>query len=83
MRKGGRVEDTQDRKCVCNGLLATVGLGQRRDDGAEPAILTSGADLPEVARFLQDGTSAYSAADVVAYLTTAVALEVAMAGSLG
>jgi len=70
VRKGGRVEDTHDRKCVCNGLLATVGLGQRRGDTVEPAILTSGVDVSEVARFLTAGTHGYSAAEVVAYLTT-------------
>jgi NAD(P)H-dependent flavin oxidoreductase YrpB (nitropropane dioxygenase family) len=69
VRKGGKVEDTRGRKCVCNGLLATVGLGQRRETGTEPAIVTSGVSLPEIARFLDDGRTGYSAADVVAYLT--------------
>ena len=54
---------------MCNGLLATVGLGQRRGDDVEPAIVTSGVTLREVARFLTNGRSGYSAADVVAYLT--------------
>ena len=25
--KGGELDDTEGRKCLCNGLLATVGLG--------------------------------------------------------
>ncbi len=69
VRKGGKVEDTHGRKCVCNGLLATVGLGQRRETGSEPAIVTAGLSLPEIGRFLEEGRDGYSAADVVAYLT--------------
>lgn len=72
VRKGGRVEDTEGRKCVCNGLLATIGLGQRRDALVEAAILTSGVDLPEIGRFFTGGRRRYSAADVVAYLTASV-----------
>jgi NAD(P)H-dependent flavin oxidoreductase YrpB (nitropropane dioxygenase family) len=73
VRKGGKVEDTRGRKCVCNGLLATIGLGQRRETGTEPAIVTSGVSLPEIARFLEGGRTGYSAADVVAYLTIPLA----------
>ena len=28
IRKGGALEETQGRECVCNGLLATIGLAQ-------------------------------------------------------
>ena len=68
VRKGGRIEDTRGRKCVCNGLLSTVGLGQERADGTEPAILTAGSGLVEIARFLDGGRKTYSADDVLAYL---------------
>lgn len=34
----------------------------------EPAILTAGSGLPEIARFLDGGKKTYSAADVLAYL---------------
>jgi NAD(P)H-dependent flavin oxidoreductase YrpB (nitropropane dioxygenase family) len=68
LRKGGQIEDTVGRKCVCNGLLATVGLGQQRGDGVEPAIVTAGAALADVALLLRD-RARYSAADVVEYLT--------------
>ena len=33
VRKGGAAEDTEGRKCLCNGLTATIGLGQPRRDG--------------------------------------------------
>jgi nitronate monooxygenase len=69
LRKGGDLADTVGRKCVCNGLLATIGLGQLRADGVEPAIVTAGAGLREIAALLH-GRASYSAADVIAYLTT-------------
>ena len=68
VRKGGRIEETRGRKCVCNGLLATVGLGQRREDGPERPIVTAGAGLSEIGQVLR-GRASYTAADVVHYLT--------------
>ncbi len=70
VRKGGAIEETRGRKCVCNGLLATVGLGQVREKGIEPAIVTAGAGPMEIARLLR-GRDTYSAADVIDYLTAA------------
>ena len=68
VRKGGRIEDTHGRKCVCNGLVATAGLGQWRKDGPEPALVTAGDDVAGLSRFVPEGGNSYSAADVVAYL---------------
>lgn len=65
-RKGGEVAHTAGRKCVCNGLLANVGLAQRRSDGtAEAPLLTAGDDVATVARFLPEGRSTYQARDVI------------------
>ncbi|CAM5245342.1 hypothetical protein SHIRM173S_01974 [Streptomyces hirsutus] len=33
VRKGGTLEETEGRPCLCNGLLAAVGLGRRRPRG--------------------------------------------------
>jgi nitronate monooxygenase len=67
-RKGGSVENTQDRHCLCNALLATIGQPQTRANGfLEPPIVTSGDDLAAIAGFLR-GRTHYSAADVIAYL---------------
>jgi nitronate monooxygenase len=67
--KGGGVADTVGRKCICNGLLANIGLGQVRADGAhERPIFTCGDDVAQVARFLAPGTSSYRARDVIDYL---------------
>ncbi len=69
IKKGGTREETINKLCLCNQLLATVGLGQMRAHGAELPLLTAGQELPEIARWLGPGASEYSAADVMAYLT--------------
>ncbi len=64
--KGGKAEDTIGRKCLCNALLANVGLAQLRKDGSvEPALVTVGDDMNTIARFVAPGSNSYSAADVV------------------
>jgi nitronate monooxygenase len=66
LRKGGTLEETVGRKCICNGLPATVGYPQQRGaDYAEPPIVTAGDDLVSVADFLAPGCDSYTAADVV------------------
>lgn len=66
LRKGGVVEDTVGRKCVCNGLPATVGLGQiRPGEMDELALITAGNDVAHVARFLEPGANSYTAADAI------------------
>ncbi len=69
VRKGGPAEDTLDRRCLCNGLLATIGLGQRRPgDRPEPPLVTLGQNLGFLPDLLHSHGIDYSAADVVSYL---------------
>jgi NAD(P)H-dependent flavin oxidoreductase YrpB (nitropropane dioxygenase family) len=66
--KGGAFEDTVGRRCLCNALMAAIGHGQVRDDGAiEAPVVTSGDDLLTIGAFLR-GRTDYSAADVIEYL---------------
>lgn len=66
VRKGGRAQNLEGRKCLCNSLLANVGLGQVRPDGSvEPPLLTAGDDLQSLGRFVSDEATSYGAADVV------------------
>jgi NAD(P)H-dependent flavin oxidoreductase YrpB (nitropropane dioxygenase family) len=66
--KGGAPAETPDRKCLCNGLFSTIGLGQRRAGGAvEPPLLTSGDDVARLAAFLH-GRTHYTAAEAVRWL---------------
>jgi nitronate monooxygenase len=85
--KGGKVEDTVGRKCLCNALMANIGHAQtRKDQSTELPLVTVGDDLSEVARFLAPGQESYSAADVVKSLLgltdeTERLAEPAMAGT--
>lgn len=64
--KGGSRDDTVGRACLCNALLANIGLGQERRDGScEPCLITLGDSASDVARFCQQGKLDYSAADVI------------------
>jgi NAD(P)H-dependent flavin oxidoreductase YrpB (nitropropane dioxygenase family) len=65
VQKGGSAEETVGRQCLCNGLMANIGMPQLRDQGElEPPLLTSGDDLLSIATFLA-GRTHYSAADVI------------------
>lgn len=68
VKKGGELEETVGRKCLCNALMADIGYGQVRDGGeVEKPLLTSGDDLVSIQRFA-NGRESYSAADVIDYL---------------
>lgn len=76
--KGGRIEETVGRKCLCNALLANIGHAQVRKDGTnEPALVTIGDDLNMVRRLIHPDRMGYSAADVIESLlsVTGAALE--------
>ena len=74
VRKEGTVEETHNRKCICNGLLAAIGLGQvRSPDNLELPLLTAGDDVALLPQFLAPGQDSYSAADAVNLLLTATA----------
>lgn len=78
LAKGGKIEDTAGRKCLCNALLANIGLAQIRSERAvEPALITVGDDLNTIAQFMAPGRTNYSAADVVARLLSLSTSEVA------
>lgn len=68
VRKGGTEADTIGRKCLCNGLMATIGLGQWRPDGEEPALVTAGDDIAHLATFLPADRDSYRAADLIRWL---------------
>ncbi len=72
LKKGGNIEDTVGRKCVCNSLMANIHLGQIQKDGRlEKPMITSGDDVTGIARFLKPGENSYTAHDVIEYLLQA------------
>jgi len=74
VRKGGTEAAAQGRKCLCNSLLANIGLGQiRSETETELALLTAGDDVADIAHYLKPGCDSYSAADVVNQLLSTTA----------
>ena len=65
----GVERNTEERRCLCNGLLASVGLAQvKKINGEwteEPAIVTLGNRLDGVRRLSRQGQTPYHAQDVV------------------
>lgn len=69
LRKGGKIEDTVGRKCLCNHLGAAAGYPQIKRSGyTEVPIITSGDDLPNIKQFVPEGQTGYSAKDVLSVL---------------
>jgi hypothetical protein len=58
VKKGGIREETTGRRCLCNALMANIGLPQVRDGGVEESpLLTSGDDLVTIQHFLRGRTT--------------------------
>ncbi|NUM52797.1 MAG: nitronate monooxygenase [Candidatus Hydrogenedentes bacterium] len=73
VKKGGKPEDAIGKKCLCNGLSADIGLGQYRGDGTyEQPLVTLGDDYINAARFCHNGSTDFSAADVLEKLLCTV-----------
>ncbi|GLY08587.1 nitronate monooxygenase [Actinoplanes sp. NBRC 101535] len=72
VRKGGTLEDTVDSRCLCNGLMATIGLGQLRGTYREEPLITLGQDLSFLPHLGATGT--YTAQDVINFLLAAAGL---------
>ncbi len=70
LKKGGKVEETVGRKCLCNALMVNIDQGQTQKQGySERPLVTAGDDLVTLRRFLTGGKTSYSARDVIDHLT--------------
>lgn len=66
LSKGGKLENTLGKKCLCNALMANIGHPQVRNGKyTEQALITSGNDLTGIDRFVLDGSTTYTAGDVI------------------
>lgn len=66
LAKGGKTGDMVGRKCLCNALLANIGLPQVLPDGSlEQCLITLGDDFADLGRFCTPDQPGYTAADVV------------------
>lgn len=68
LAKGGKQQDTVGRKCLCNALFSTIGLGQQKNRVGELPIITAGDDVAHLARYLEPNQTTYHASDVVTYV---------------
>lgn len=72
VKKGGALEETRGRKCMCNALLAAAGHPQLREDGPELPLVTAGDCLVDLHAFL-NGRDSYSAGEAIDWLLSGVA----------
>jgi nitronate monooxygenase len=76
LAKGGRAQAMAGRKCLCNALVANIGMPQlRANDYHEPTLVTMGNDLVALDRFLIGGRDGYAAADVVEHILAGARVE--------
>jgi NAD(P)H-dependent flavin oxidoreductase YrpB (nitropropane dioxygenase family) len=69
IRKGGTLEETIGRECVCNGLVGTIGLPQVNSENISGLpLVTAGNEVANVARFVPPGRDSYTAAEVIRLL---------------
>ena len=69
MQKGGTAEEAEGRKCLCNGLLANIGLPQQRPSGyREQPLVTMGEGIEAVRHLIGGERNSYAAAEVIGFL---------------
>lgn len=75
VKKGGKVEDTEGRVCLCNQLGAAAGFANtRKNSYVEPTIITSGDDVANIGQFIPQGQKSYTAKNVIEVLLSRVAI---------
>ncbi len=68
--KGGTAERAARQPCICNGLLAGLGLAQvQAGHELERAIIPAGEDIRELTHFLNSSGEEFTAAEVIAQIT--------------
>lgn len=69
LKKGGKLEDTENTLCLCNGLHSIVDLGQRLQDGTlERPVPTLGKNLSFLRHVMSHENDNYSIEDAIRYL---------------
>ncbi|MGB0743786.1 MAG: nitronate monooxygenase, partial [Opitutales bacterium] len=71
--KGGDAEDCKGRYCLCNGLLATIGMGQIRRGRSALPLVTMGEDLAFLDRVECEESGMPTVQSVIDYLLSAPA----------
>lgn len=66
--KGGQVEDCEGRRCLCNELMSTIGMGQIRGGRLVQPLVTIGEDLSFLDRLKLDDGVLPSAQTIIDYM---------------
>lgn len=67
--KGGRIEDTVGRKCLCNALMANIGHGQvQKGNELELPVVTAGDDVAVVRELVNLHGPRYTAENVLDFI---------------
>ena len=68
-RRSGNIEECVGKKCLCNALMANIGLSQIRGEGYEELpLVTCGDDLSGILGVTSSGKFSYTSSDVIDYL---------------
>lgn len=74
VKKGGLMEDTEGRKCLCNALVANIGLPTVYKSGyIEHTLITAGDTIKKLREFIKEGTDSISVAEIIAILRSDLA----------
>lgn len=66
VKKGGTIEATEGRKCLCNALVANIGLPTIYKSGyIEHTLITAGDSLKKLREFIKEGTDSITAAEII------------------
>ena len=71
LRKGGDAEEAEGKYWLCNGLLATIGMGQIRRGTRVQPLVTWGEDMSFLDPLIGEAKTSYSAEDVIDFLKSA------------
>lgn len=72
LNKGGDAAESVGKHCLCNGLLATIGMGQLRKGQVVPPLVTWGEDMSFLPRVLGKGRFSYTAGELIDFLRSEV-----------
>ncbi|PIR73162.1 MAG: 2-nitropropane dioxygenase [Candidatus Moranbacteria bacterium CG10_big_fil_rev_8_21_14_0_10_35_21] len=69
VKKGGKFEICKGKVCLCNCLLANIGLPQTRGNGyVEPPLVTSGDDDSFLIKLMKNSSDTYGAKKALDYI---------------
>lgn len=76
VKKGGKIEETVGRLCLCNGMQANIGLGQwQATSERELPLLTLGDNIECVRRLVSRHGPSYGARQVFDFLAQGIHLD--------